>query len=147
MCGGFAVISSFVAPLVGGFDSLIKAMGLLMVMDIITGLISAGLFNTSKYSKNGLTSDALMKGAVRKIMMLFIVSLAVMVDSIIKTNYIRNCAVLYFIATEGLSIIEHMVHMGVPFPSFIKTMLDVLLEKADSANGNTADSNKSNRKE
>lgn len=134
----FAVsaIGGVVSTALGGFDSLLQALLIMMLIDIICGIVDAGLFNHSKYSNNGLTSDGLVKGAIRKCMLLAIVAAAVVLDRILNMNYIRNCAVIYFIATEGLSMLEHMVAMNVPFPSFIKEILNVLLEKSDKGGDN-----------
>lgn len=129
--GGVSIILGFFSNFLGGFDTILKCMLLLMLLDIIAGVVSAALFNSSKYSKNGITSNALMQGAVRKIMMLCIVGVGVIIDEILGSNYVRNCVVLYFIGTEGVSLLEHMVHMNVPFPKFVKDVLTTILEQAD----------------
>lgn len=129
--GGASIILGFFSSFLGGFDTILKCMLLLMLLDILAGVVSAALFNSSKYSKNGITSNALMQGAVRKIMMLCIVGVGVIIDEILGSNYVRNCVVLYFIGTEGVSLLEHMVHMNVPFPKFVKDVLTTILEQAD----------------
>lgn len=118
----------------GGYDPMLHAMFILMIMDIVAGVTSAAIFNTSKYSKNGVTSEGLMKGAIRKIMMLFVVAIAVLVDNILSLTYVRNCAVLYMIGMEGISLLEHMIHMGVPFPNFLQKIIETILEKGDNGN-------------
>jgi len=40
--------------------------------------------------------------------------------------------VLFYIANEALSVLENTAAMGVPYPKFIKTMLEAVKEKADS---------------
>lgn len=126
-----AMVMGAFSTWLGGYDDLLNAMLLLMILDIICGVIDAAFFNHSKYSSNGLTSDALIRGAIRKCMLLAIVAISVVIDNILSTSYIRNCAVLYFIATEGLSLLEHMVNMNVPFPKFVKDILEVILEQSD----------------
>lgn len=127
-----SALAGAITTILGGYDSLLQAMLMLMLIDIICGVVDAAFFNHSKYSLNGLSSTGLVKGAIRKCMLLAIVAVAVVIDNILNTTYIRNCAVIYFIATEGLSVLEHMVAMDVPFPSFVKDILEVMLEKADS---------------
>lgn len=129
--GGIALVMGWFGEFLGGFDNLLKCMMFLMLLDIVAGVLSAAIFNTSKYSKNGITSNALLQGAIRKIMMLFIVAAGVIIDKVIGGSYVRNCVVLYFIGTEGISLLEHMVHMNVPFPKFIKDILTTILEQAD----------------
>lgn len=128
------LIGAIIATPLGGYDMLLEALLLLILLDIIAGVVRAALFNSSKYSNNGLTSSALFKGALRKIMILIIIAVCVVIDRILGISYVRNYSILYFIATEGLSLLEHMVIMGVPFPAFVKDILDVILEKANSGN-------------
>ena len=40
---------------------------------------------------------------------------------------------IYIIATEGLSIVENLGKLGVPFPSFVLKALEQLREKADKS--------------
>lgn len=129
-----SMVGGLVANVLGGFDSLLKALLFMMLMDIIAGICSAAFFNTSKYSRNGITSDALIKGIIRKVMMLVIISIATVLDGVLDLDYIRNCACIYLIGTEGVSLIEHMMHMNVPFPKFIKDIMETLLEKGDNGN-------------
>ena len=41
---------------------------------------------------------------------------------------IRNFIIFYYIATEGLSILENMVAMGVPVPEKVKEILEQIRE-------------------
>ena len=50
----------------------------------------------------------------------------------------RTAMMVYIIATEGLSILENLGLIGVPFPSFIKNALEQLQKKADKG-GDTHD--------
>lgn len=131
---GVSIIGAFISSLLGGYDALLEAMLFMMILDIIAGVLCAAFFNTSKYSKNGVSSEALIKGAIRKIMMLFIIAISVIIDRILNINYVRNCAVLYMIGTEGISLLEHMVNMNVPFPKFVKDLIETILEKGDNGN-------------
>lgn len=124
VCGVVGVVGGLAVKLLGGFDYSIKAMLLLMFVDIISGFVCAWVFDTSQYSKNGVSSEALFKGAVRKTFMLSIVAIGVVIDKVMGFNYVRNAVVMYFIATEGISILEHMVTMGIPVPKFVVNMLE-----------------------
>lgn len=123
-CATIGIVAGLASKFLGGFDYILKAMALLMVIDIISGFVCAAVFNTSKFSQNGVTSEALFKGAIRKISMLFIVAVAVIIDRIMEFDYVRNSVVMYFIATEGISVLEHMITMGIPVPKFITLMLE-----------------------
>lgn len=131
-CAIIGVVGGMFTKILGGYDYSLKAMLLLMVIDIVAGFVCAALFDTSQYSKNGVSSSALIKGAVRKISILGIVAVGVVIDKIMNMDYVRNGVVMYFIATEGISILEHMVVIGLPVPAFVTKMLERL--KSDTEN-------------
>lgn len=130
-CVVFGGVSGIISSILGGFDVLLKCLMLLMLMDIIAGLCSAAFFNKSQYSKNGLTSNAMAQGIIKKLFILIIVSMGVIINKVLGINYIRNAIILYFIASEGLSILEHMINVGVPFPPIVAKMLSVIMERSD----------------
>lgn len=139
---GFAV--GAMATLVGGWDTLIKCLLLLMIMDLGAGLLACVVFGKSKYTLGGISSDVLLKGTVRKVSMLGVVCLGVIVDKVMEFDYIRNVVVTYFIATEGLSVIEHIAVMGVPLPTFLVNLLEVMRDKSDGGNDNGQDDKSNN---
>lgn len=129
-------ISAFlglVSGALGGFDYLLVCLISMIVIDFVMGFISAAVFNTSKYSNNGVTSDALFKGAIRKICILGLVCCAVIIDRALTLDYVRNAVCLYFIATEGISVMEHLVHIGVPVPKFVIRILESVKEEKENA--------------
>lgn len=140
-CVIIGVVGGFCAKMLGGFDYAMKILIFFMVVDIIAGFVCAALFNCSQYAKNGVSSTALLRGAVRKISILSIVAIGVAIDRIIETDYVRNGVVMYFIATEGISILEHCVNMGIPVPKFIVGLLENIgrekEEKSNEAETNT----------
>lgn len=130
-CGWFGGVCGIFASVLGGYDLLLKCLLLLMLLDIIAGFSSAAFFNKSQYSKNGLTSKAMAQGIIKKMCMLIIVSLGVVINKVLNIDYIRNAIILYFIASEGLSILEHMINIGVPFPPIVAKMLSVIMERSE----------------
>jgi len=43
--------------------------------------------------------------------------------------------ILFFIGNEGLSLLENIGLMGVPYPAFLKRALDALRQQGDKGNG------------
>lgn len=126
------IIGSLIASLFGGFDAAMVTLLIFMAVDYISGMIVAGVFKKSQKTKNGaLESGAGWKGLCRKGMTLVIVLIAVRLDMVIKTNYIRDMVCIAFIANETISIIENAGLMGVPVPAVITKALEVLKEKAE----------------
>ncbi|MFG6378973.1 MAG: phage holin family protein [Lachnospiraceae bacterium] len=116
----------------GGFDAAMVTLLIFMAVDYISGMIVAGVFKKSQKTKNGaLESGAGWKGLCRKGMTLVIVLIAVRLDMVIKTNYIRDMVCIAFIANETISIIENAGLMGVPVPAVITKAIEVLKEKSE----------------
>ena len=109
-----------------------------MSIDYITGQLCAALGKFSKTKGGGLSSRAAREGLVKKVMVLMLVALSALVDLAIASsaglvgfNAITGAVCLWFIASEGLSVIENMGEMGVPFPPKLKKALEVLRDAGD----------------
>ena len=132
LCFVTGAVGSFIASLFGGFDAAMVTLLIFMAVDYISGMIVAGVFKKSHKTKNGaLESGAGWKGLCRKGMTLVIVLIAVRLDMVIKTNYIRDMVCIAFIANETISIIENAGLMGVPVPAVITKAIEVLKEKSE----------------
>lgn len=105
---------------------LLYAVLIFMVIDILTGW--------AKALKNGnLWSTKSVYGAGRKVMALFVVIISNIIDNILNLNGALVIVIMfYYIATEGLSILENLAEMNVPFPEQIKDKLEVLKNKEDN---------------
>ena len=132
-----SAIGSFIAEHLGGFDTLMKALLMFMLVDYMTGLAVAFIFHKSTKTKNGGASSLVgFKGIVKKICMLLLVGLAVKLDVIIGVDYTRNLAIMFFIGNEGISVLENMGLMGVPYPEFLHKALEAMKEKGDKGEDN-----------
>lgn len=131
-CTAIGLIGSVIATAFGGWDSLLKALIIFIFIDYVTGLIVAGVFHASKKSETGaLESRASMKGLFRKIGIMLAVYMAVQLDNVIGSDFIRNTVIISFLASEGISIVENLGLMGLPMPKILINALDVLKKKAD----------------
>ena len=130
ICVVAGIIGGTAVKLLGGFDYSLMAMFTLMLIDIILGFISAAVFKLSKYG-NGVSSEALAKGALSS--MLCIIIIGTIIDNLFGMDYVRNAIVFYFIATEGISILEHLIDMDVRVPYFIVKILDSMEKKYNDA--------------
>lgn len=134
----FAAIGTALANLMGGWDMTIQVLLGLMLIDIITGVLLATVFKASNKTITGaLSSNAMLRGGCKKAVMLLIVLMCSLMDKALGLDYLCTAAKLFFIANEGLSILENTALMGVPYPRFIKTVLDALKEKSDNAEAPT----------
>ena len=60
-----------------------------------------------------------------------VVLVAAQLDRAIGTGFIRDAAVIGYIANETLSIIENAGLMGVPVPNAVKKGIELLKKKED----------------
>lgn len=124
------VIGGVIAAMFGGWSDALITLIVFMSIDYATGLIVAGVFKKSKKSESGaLESRAGFKGLCRKGVALLIVLVAVRLDIVMHTSYIKDAVIIAFIANESISIIENAGLMGIPVPSVIAKAIDVLKEK------------------
>ena len=103
--------------LLGGMDIALKSLIIIMMIDYITGIASA-IYNKKLSSKIGF------KGIIKKFSYLCIVALSVVIDNLIGQNgIIRTLVIYFFVANDGLSIIENMAEMDIKLP---KKLVDSL---------------------
>lgn len=124
------VVGGVIAAMFGGWSDALITLIVFMSIDYATGLIVAGVFKKSKKSESGaLESGAGFKGLCRKGVALLIVLVAVRLDIVMHTSYIKDAVIIAFIANESISIIENAGLMGIPVPNVIAKAIDVLKEK------------------
>lgn len=132
ICTAIGIVGSTIASFFGGFDAALITLLIFMGVDYATGLIVAGVFHKSEKTENGaLESRAGWKGLCRKGVSLLVVLVACRLDMIMGSNFIRDAAVIAFIANETISIIENAGLMGVPIPSVITKAIEVLKKKSE----------------
>lgn len=123
---GTATVLSF---LFGGLDIALEVLLVVMVLDYITGLLKAWVNGT-------LDSRIGKKGIVKKIGYLTLVVLAVCLDHLAgETGAIRTLVIYFFVANEGISIVENWGAIGLPLPKVLINKLEQL--KGDGNNETT----------
>ena len=129
----FGMFGSAVTVLFGGWDIALQTLLIFMVIDWITGgILLPVIFKKSPKSENGrLESRAGWKGLCRKGMTLLFVLIAVRLDLLMGTNYLRDAVCIAFIANEALSILENAGLMGMPIPEVLRQAIDILNGKAE----------------
>lgn len=104
--------------LFGTWDTAIGILVLFMVLDYLTGVIRG-------YVNKELSSDVGLKGIARKAVIFIVLLTAVALDRLMNTgNWVFRTLVCYFyIANEGLSLIENCGALGLPIPEKLKEAL------------------------
>lgn len=127
-------IGAAISSALGGWDTSVINLVIVMAIDYVTGLIVAGIFKKSnKTASGGLSSAVGWKGLIKKCMTMVVVVIANILDKQIGTTYIRDAVCIAFIANEALSIVENSATMGVPIPKVILNAIDLLKRRSDDS--------------
>ncbi|MBR1437273.1 MAG: phage holin family protein [Synergistaceae bacterium] len=104
----------------GGRDGFLMVLIAFMVIDQCSGL-AAG------WVEHKLSSEVGFKGILKKCIILSFVGMAHLMDKYIlvhtmigDTEAIRNVVCAFYIANEGVSIIENSDRLGIPFPEYVR---------------------------
>ena len=120
ICIALSFITTNIIYLLGGIDISLQCLVIAIVLDYISGVIKA-------FTLKQLSSKIGFKGLLKKIGILMIVMLGVLVDRVAgNTGAIRTLVIYYFVANEGLSILENIAITGVPIPNVLKKALKEL---------------------
>lgn len=120
-----AGVGAILTWLFGGWEVGLQILIVCMVLDFIMGLMCG-------YKGKELSSKVGFNGLKRKFTILIILILAVMLDRLIGQEWIFRTIVIYFyVATEGLSILENAAKLDVPIPKKLKEALIQLHEGED----------------
>lgn len=102
----------------GQMDGLLYALLAFMVLDYITGLISA-------YIAKKLSSKVGFTGIAKKVFIMVLVAVGHILDVHVLGGgaVCRSAVIGFYIANEGISILENAGKIGLPLP---EKLLDVL---------------------
>ena len=119
---GFQSISAIICALLGymfgELDGFLKMLLLFIIIDYVTGILAA-------IKSKKLSSKVGLIGICKKVFMLLIVSMAHELDVNLFADgaFLQSAVCGFYIANEGISILENASRFGIPFP---KKLLDVL---------------------
>lgn len=104
----------------GGHDGLLMVLLAFMVIDQFSGL-AAG------WAEHKISSDAGFKGILKKCVILAFVGMAHLMDEYLfaqtmlgEAEATRGIVCSFYVANEGISIIENADRLGIPIPKFIR---------------------------
>ena len=120
---GAAALGGAVAGVMGGWDATLKVLVAMMVIDYASGLIVAFMGKSTKTDYGGLSSKVGAVGLAKKGLMLCVVLVAALLDTAMGTAMCRDAACWFYIANEGISILENAGLAGAPYPEKLKQLL------------------------
>ena len=136
-----AGIAGALAGLLGEWNVFLTVLAIMMVLDYVTGLIVAWRGKSPKSETGGVSSKVGFDGLIKKAFIMVVVLVATLLDTAIgnATHVFQMAAVMYYIANEGISILENTALMGVQYPKFVIKALETMREKNDGDAGTSAD--------
>ena len=128
-----AVVAGAIAGLYGGWSAMLTTLVVMMAIDYVTGVLVAALGRSPKTEGGGLSSKVGFIGIAKKGIIMLIVLLATLLDQAIGnvTFVFQGMTVAYYIANEGLSILENADALNIPTPKFIHDRLERMRDEAD----------------
>lgn len=123
-----------VAGWYGGWTTPMYVLLVFMGVDYLTGLIVAVMGKSHKTVGGGLDSKVGFSGLAKKVLMMLLVLVGAQLDMAIgaDNSVVRDMVCWFYIANEGLSILENMSLAGVPFPRAMQRILEQTKEKHDT---------------
>ena len=120
----FAAVCSAFTYFFGGWDVALAVLITFMVFDYLTGVIIA-IINKKLSSAIGF------KGLAKKLFIIVILVVGVLLDRLINSGewIFRTLVAYFYIANEGISIVENIAVLGVPVPEKIIDILEQIKEK------------------
>lgn len=123
--GGFAVGGAWLAQLYGGCDAVLAVLLVLLAVDYASGVMRAA-YNCE------LSSSAGFRGLLRKGGILLVVLVAARLDAVMGEGHaVRSMTCMFYVANEGLSILENVGKLGVPLPEALRKVLAQLRNQND----------------
>lgn len=115
------VLATFFTYIFGSWDLALQVLIVFMILNYGTGVLYA-------YLTDQLNSEVGFKGLVKKCMILVVLIIGVMLDRIVGngTWVFRTLVAYFYIANEGISLLENVGNIGTPIPNKIRNALEQL---------------------
>lgn len=117
-----AVLAGLFSWVYGGIDVLLSVLIICIVIDYISGIFAA------IYTKT-LNSQVGFRGILKKVVILLVVALGSLMGQALEQESIRDIVIGFYIANEGISILENAGRMDIPICKGLSKFLEQLKNK------------------
>lgn len=120
-------IGAAIGFMFGEVNGLFWALIAFMALDYVTGVIVAVI-------NKRLSSEVGFKGLAKKLLILVFVAVGHIVDTYILggTPAAMSAVMLFYLANEGISIIENAAALGLPVPKKLKDIMEQIKSKGEN---------------
>lgn len=107
--------TKLIDAIIGGWDTPLEILLIIMALDYMTGVIAA-------FRNKEVNSAVGYKGLLKKTTIFIIIILAAQLDKMMNTNnnLFRNSTAIFFVSNDALSILENAGLMGIHLPKYIR---------------------------
>ncbi len=118
-----ATLGTGLTWLFGAWDTALTVLVCFMVLDYLTGVIRA-------WANKQVSSNVGLHGIARKSLILVVLIVGVLLDRLLNSDtwVFRTLIAYFYIANEGISLLENCVGLGLPIPQQLQ---DVLIQLKD----------------
>ena len=125
-CAVFFFFCAWIAQIYGGWTQAMTALVVFIIADVATGLLCGLAKKSPNTEGGGLSSKVMREGAAKKVEIFFILLMAAWLDIAMHVTIWKDAACIYYIAEEGLSILENAGALGLPIPDKLKNAIEAL---------------------
>ncbi len=119
-----AIVGGTITALLGGWDIMLQVLVGFVVADYVVAVIAAAM-------DGRLNSAVGFRGIAKKILLFVPIGIAFSLDQVLGYDVLRNLAIWFYLANEGLSVLENLGQAGVPFPPGLLAALEQLKGKGE----------------
>lgn len=114
-----AAVCALFSFVFGDIDVFLEVLIAFAIIDYISGVIAAIV-------KNELNSAVGFRGIFKKVCIFLVVAVAHMIGHALDMPSVRSLVCGYYIANEGISILENTAKAGLPIPEKLRQILEQL---------------------
>ena len=121
-----AVIGGLLGWFLGGFDGILWVLVAFVVTDYLTGVAHA-------IASHALSSAVGFRGIARKVTIFLLVGIGSLLDRYVigSGQTVRTVTISFYLANEGISIMENAARLGLPVPEKLRSILAQLKDGDD----------------
>ena len=127
--GAAGAVGAVLGFMYGEVNGLFWALIAFMALDYVSGVLAA-------IADKRLSSAVGFKGIAKKLLILVFVAIGHIADTYVLggTPVAMSAVILFYIANEGISVIENAAVLGLPVPQKIKNVLEQIKKKSGENN-------------
>ncbi|GHU53408.1 hypothetical protein FACS1894132_05470 [Clostridia bacterium] len=125
-----AAVGGVLGWYLGGLDGFLYALIAFVVVDYLTGVLCAVV-------EKKLSSEIGARGIAKKVAIFALIGIAHLVDTNVLGggSTLRSAVIFFYLANEGLSVLENSVTLGLPVPAKLREVLEQLRDKSEDGGG------------